>query len=416
MDARRPDTLSFAGKSSPSSRSAPGAGSSRTERRFARNAGLDGLRAIAVAGVVYRHLHLPGLYGGGVGVFAFFTLSGFIITYLLCVELRETGRIALGAFWLRRALRLLPALLLTVLVSMVLGVTVGHQNAFVPLRESLPALGYFANWARVWTAYHPGAFYLGPFDHTWSLSVEEQFYLTWPLIFLALRTVVTRRPVLAVIITLILAEISGAVRFFAWDSAKPEFSANVLYNRTDTQAELLLIGAAAGIVAARLSARAAMHRGLPRWLLSVGGIAGLLILFLAMRFQPPPTYPTRMHAFWTVGLTLLALGVSALCLDLLLNVRGLVSRLLSIPPLPQLGRISYGIYLYHYPVLIYLGRRLSRDTYTSAALVTLITLAIATASWFLVERPVIRLGQRTAAARRTRRDVTDDRRVAHAAG
>jgi peptidoglycan/LPS O-acetylase OafA/YrhL len=123
-----------------------------------------------------------------------------------------------------------------------------------------------------------------------------------------------------------------------------------------------------------------------------------------------------MHAFWTVGLTLLALGVSALCLDLLLNVRGLVSRLLSIPPLPQLGRISYGIYLYHYPVLIYLGRRLSRDTYTSAALVTLITLAIATASWFLVERPVIRLGQRTAAARRTRRDVTDDRRVAHAAG
>ena len=370
--------------------------------RNARNPALDGLRAIAVAGVVYRHLGLPGLYGGGVGVFAFFTLSGFIITFLLCVELARTDRIHLGSFWARRARRLLPALGLLIVVGVIMGAT---QSVSVrhTLHQAVPALFYFSNWHRVWASYHAHSMYLGPFDHTWSLSIEEQFYVTWPLLFLLLMKLCRRRVLLVAAITVVLAEISGGLRALGWDSTNPVRSANVLYNRTDTEAELLLLGAAAGMAAWHLMQRPELRQRLSRWLLPAGGLLGLLILAGAFALQPKPDYPNRMHIFWTVGLTVTAAGVALMCLHVLVNPGSLQARLLSIPPLPQLGKISYGIYLFHYPLVIYLYPRFIHHRGVGQIVIVLATLAISTASWFLLERPIINLGRRRQARHSGRR-------------
>lgn len=201
---------------------------------LSRNPALDGIRALAVAAVVYRHLGLPGLYGGGVGVHAFFTLSGFIITFLLCAELAQSGRVRLRAFWLRRARRLLPALFVTIVLSLILATTLAGESPGVPLKQALPALGYISNWWRIWVDYHPGAMGLGPYDHTWSLSIEEQFYLTWPLLFLLILKLFRGRPLRAAAATMVLAVMSALTRLFGWNSANPVLSASVLYNRTDS--------------------------------------------------------------------------------------------------------------------------------------------------------------------------------------
>ena len=369
-------------------RSAPGPRPVGT--RSSRNPALDGLRAIAVSAVVYRHLGLPGLYGGGAGVFAFFTLSGFIITFLLCAELARTGQVRMGAFWLRRARRLMPALLVTVGLSVGLATGLGKEPVGTPLSQALPALGYFSNWWRVWASYHPTTMPLGPFDHTWSLSIEEQFYLTWPLLFLLVVAGVLRaRPLVAVLLVLVLAEVSAATRLLSWNSAEPVLSANVLYNRTDCIGELLLIGAATGMLAWHLLQHPEVRRRLPLWLLPAAGWAGGLVLALAFLLQPAPDQPHRMHVFWTAGLTGIALGVSALCLHVMLNPHATLARVLSVPPLPQLGIISYGIYLYHYPVLLFVGPLFGSRTGWGDAAVVACTLALAVMSWWLIERPIM---------------------------
>ncbi|MEP7370252.1 MAG: acyltransferase [Dermatophilaceae bacterium] len=354
---------------------------------------MDGIRAIAVAAVVYRHLGLPGLYGGGVGVLAFFTLSGFIITFLLCAELAQIGRVRLRAFWLRRARRLLPALFVTIVLCLVLATTLGGGQAGESLRQALPALGYISNWWRIWVSYHPGAMALGPYDHTWSLSIEEQFYLTWPLLFLLILKLFRGRPLRAAAVALVLAELSALTRLLGWSSAHPVLSASVLYNRTDSEAELLLIGAAAGMVAWHLVQHPEARRRLPTWTLPSAGTAGLVILALAFRLQPSPDFPNRMHLFWTAGLTSIAVGVAALCLHVLLNPQSALARVLSVPPLPQLGRISYGIYLYHYPVVYYLQPRFVDVKALGVVVMVVSTLTLATASWWLIERPILKLGR-----------------------
>lgn len=361
--------------------------------RLSRNPALDGIRAIAVAAVVYRHLGLPGLYGGGVGVFAFFTLSGFIITFLLRAEMAQTERVRLRAFWLRRARRLLPALFVTIVLALTLATALAGGSAGASLKQALPALGYVSNWWRIWVSYHPGAMPLGPYDHTWSLSIEEQFYLTWPLLFLLIVKLFRGRPLKAAVLVLVLAELSALTRLLGWDSAHPVLSANELYNRTDSEAELLLIGAAAGMIAWHLVQHPEVRRRLPLWLLPSAGLAGLVILVLAFTLQPTPDYPNRMHLFWTAGLTAIAVGVAALCLHVLLNPQSVLARVLSVPPLPQLGRISYGLYLYHFPVVFYLQSRFVDNEALGVVVMVASTLTLATASWWLVERPILKLGR-----------------------
>ena len=368
----------------------PGAG-----RGGRRNPALDGLRAVAVSAVVYRHLQLPGLPGGGIGVLVFFTLSGFIITFLLCAEQQRTGRVQLGAFWGRRARRLLPALGVCIVLSVALAASVG-VGLSTTARQALPALLYVSNWWRVWEAGHPGALALGPFEHTWSLSIEEQFYLGWPLLFLLLHRYLGHRPLRLAAVILGLAEASALVRALAWDATDPAGSANLVYNRTDTEAELLLVGAAAGVLTWALT-RDGHHRArLPAWALPAGGAAGVLVITAALLGQPTPDHPGRMHLFWTLGLTALALGVAALCVHVLVNPGAVVARALAVAPLPQLGRISYGVYLYHFPLVVYLLPRLAGRPGLGAVVVVTATLVVSVASWRYLERPALTWRRRSA--------------------
>ena len=364
-------------------------------RSGARNPALDGLRALAVSAVVYRHLELPGLPGGGTGVLVFFTLSGFIITYLLCVEQERTGRVQLGAFWGRRARRLLPALGVCIVLSAALAASVG-VGLGTTARQAVPALLYVSNWWRVLEAVHPGALPLGPFEHTWSLSIEEQFYLVWPLLFLLLHRCLGHRPLVLAGTILGVAELSALVRALAWDAADPAGSANLVYNRTDSEAELLLIGAAAGVLTWVLTRDGVDRPRLPGWLLPTAGVTGLLMVVGALLGQPTPDRPVRMHLFWTLGLTVLALGVAALCVHVLVNPGAGVSRLLAVAPLPQFGRISYGVYLYHFPLVVYLLPRFAGRPVLGAVVVVTATLAVSVASWRYLERPALTWRRRSA--------------------
>ena len=164
--------------------STPGA-SSAVAPSFGYNPALDGIRALAVSAVMLFHFGVPGLTGGFLGVDAFFVLSGFLITSLLLAEHARDGRVRLTAFWARRFRRLMPALLAMLVATMIAGHFLLQDSDLSLLRvDGLAALGYVANWRMIWrgTGYFAATATPSPLQHTWSLGIEEQFYLLWPLL------------------------------------------------------------------------------------------------------------------------------------------------------------------------------------------------------------------------------------------
>lgn len=281
-----------------------------TAVRLGHRPGLDGLRGVAVAIVVVAHAARAD-YGGQVGVTIFFVLSGFLITRLLIEERERDGGIDLRAFYLRRARRLLPAVLVVLAVLLLVGIATQEQLA--------PSLLYYANWSIIDDPHLLGA----SLGHLWSLAIEEQFYLVWPAL-MALAGGLPRR----VLVVLVVggAIVSAALRFGMWDAGY----ARVMYG-SDTRVEALLIGCAAALLFGRLvtpSRRSALA-------------AAALVLLLACGVEQ------QTWGFATVGLTLTALAALAVLLHV-------VERpgLLAADPLRHLGAISYGLYLIHVPVLV----------------------------------------------------------------
>ena len=354
-----------------------------------RAPGLDGVRALAVLAVMGFHEGASGLSGGFLGVDIFFVLSGFLITDLLVTRYDETGRLSLADFWARRARRLLPALAV-MLVAITAAATIIEPGREASLRPALLAAAtYASNWYQILhrVSYFAASGQFGnfgappPLDHLWSLAIEEQFYLVWPLI---LWFVIARLTGRAARVAAALAGAAASALVMALQYT-PGGDPSAVYYGTDTHASALLIGAALALacpVQALVSIPAAQTRRL-----DVAGIAGLVVLAWATGHfsgRDPVVYP--------VGLLLAALGAGALVAAA--ACQGVIAALTSWGPLRSVGIRSYGIYLWHWPVIA-LSAALAGPESTSPWLwlaETGATIALASASWRFIETPVIRNG------------------------
>lgn len=348
---------------------------------------LNGLRGVAVVLVFLFHAGVPGFSGSFLGVDIFFVLSGFLITALLLQEHQRSARVSLKSFYLRRILRLFPALLFMITAYLLYSYLTSPSQWLYHLQDSLMALLYAANWTRAFDLGRPTI--LG---HCWSLSIEEQFYALWPLLLLLLLRLSWRRR--AALIALLLAASWG---WRVWLLAQGASWARV-YNGFDTRADMLLAGC---LLAVLWNAGALQGWGRARFYpatLTALSLAALGVIAFASRWQTAALYQ------WQYALV--ALATALLILDLLARPQSMIARTFSLPPLVGLGVISYALYLWHYPLLHYLGRQ----GLVGSALVwagALLTLAFALFSWYAVEKPAQRLKGRFAAAPERTSEITD---------
>lgn len=343
--------------------------------------GLDGIRAIAVLAVIAYHLNYGWASGGLLGVQVFFVLSGYLITDLLVAEYRRHRGIHLGQFWLRRARRLLPALFV------VLFVTVGWATLFdrtqlAALRSDLPSsIFYVSNW---WFIFHHVSYFArfgppSPLGHLWSLSIEEQFYLIWPLLVLAgMRWIGSRR--VLILITLTVATAS-AIEMGLVYAASPNGDPTRVYDGTDTRAFALLIGAALAFALPRNRVFAPITPGATRLLNIVGGVGllGIFVMFWHTNQYEPFLYEG--------GMVLLAV-LTAMVIGVTIHPGSRLQTILGWEPLRWVGERSYAIYLWHYPVIVLTTPVGVPTSVLRASLQIAITFVLAALSWRYVEQPV----------------------------
>ncbi|MEU9349985.1 acyltransferase [Streptomyces griseoloalbus] len=350
--------------------------------RSGRVNGLDGLRTCAVALVLVYHVAPDLVPGGSVAVDLFFTLSGFVITRLLLAEYARTGGIALFPFYRRRWLRLVPALLALCAVCAALSLTTSLWGFDGAWQAAGVSVLFLVNVVRAAES-GPYSDLTGPLAHTWSLGVEEQFYLLWPLVLLALLRHTRARTVL--LCTAVLCALPVLWRCALWT---PD-AAHRIYNGTDTRADQLLAGALVAVVLARLRADDPRLAALRTW---AGRLAWPALGLLALvAWRVPVTADTGgwTAAWYTAGFLGVAVLSATVVAGLELRPGGWLSRLLSLTPLAWAGRnLSYGIYLWHYPVVRLLASLGLEDGRLPATVV--LTLLMALLSYYLVEAPFLR--------------------------
>ena len=357
-----------------------------TPRRSEHFPALDGLRALAVAAVVAYHLSPRLVPGGFLGVDLFFVLSGFLITRLLLNERLETGRVRLGAFWGRRARRLLPGLFLMLVAVAVAGMVLpGTLDPYSLRGDGLATLFYYANWhfLAVNQSYFGNVALPSPLEQTWSLSIEEQFYLVWPLVLLGLTAVMRRRSPRALLVPiLVLAAASVVAMAVVYGGGSGREAA---YFGTECRAFELLAGAAAAVVL-RGRATDLAHRlaeaSRPSRLLQAAGLTALTGIVAAIVVCRPGPF------VFDGGLALIATGAATLLVASL--GPGPLRRLLSTRPLRAIGRVSYEIYLWHWPVIVVGDQVLHLGGLARAAIEVALTLLLAVASYRLVDAPLRR--------------------------
>ncbi|NHN56466.1 acyltransferase [Calidifontibacter sp. DB0510] len=364
--------------------------------------GLDGVRTLAVAVVILYHLGIDRFSGGLLGVGVFFTLSGFLITSILLSQWRRSGTLGLKTFWIRRARRLLPAVILVLFVGMTMVLLVDRERFGTRAVEALAALFYVANWHTIVSgkSYFDRFSGPGPFDHLWSLSVEEQFYLVWPLLLAALIIVCRGRQVLVAAATTVLA---GGSFWLLSQLAQPGFDNTRAYEATDTRAGGLLLGAVLALLwRPHRMAPGGLGRG-GRTLVDVAGFVGLAGVIAMCMFTSD--YTMSLYQWG-----LIALSVATCALLVAVCTSGTVlSRLFAWAPLRWLGERSYGIYLWHLPVLAFTPAKFAQGNAIVRDLVLVaITIILAALSWALVENPIRRHGF-LGALRRARQGIPDRR-------
>jgi peptidoglycan/LPS O-acetylase OafA/YrhL len=348
--------------------------------RLAYRPGLDGLRAIAVTGVFLYHArpHADGtawLPGGFLGVDLFFVLSGYLITSLLLVEWEAGTRIDLRRFWLRRARRLLPALVVVVLAALVLSAIFARADLGRTRGDAVSSLLYYTNWHLILAnhSYFVRMGNLSLLQHLWSLAVEEQFYVIWPLLLVPGLVLLGRRrlPFVAV------AGIAGSAALM-WLLYKPADPSRVYYG-TDTRAFLLLMGILLALVWPAIER---VRRALPLLeLLGVAALVATVLLFRQMQDFDPTLYR---------GGDLAAASCFAVLVAAVAHPGTGLGQALGVAPLRWIGERSYGIYLWHWPV-VELMRPGVDIPWTGAGAVAAqaaIVLSAAGLSYRFVEQPI----------------------------
>lgn len=335
---------------------------------------LDGIRAFAVIVVMMYHARFAK--GGFIGVDIFFVLSGFLITSLLVREFDSHHRIDLRKFYLRRLLRLAPALILFLAAFASMSMLMLNANqSRSNLVETFIALFYMSNWAWVFQI-HPPQF----LAHTWSLSIEEQFYILWPFMLIGLLRLSRSRRDVVLVIT-ILALSSSMLRFFL---AIEGSSVIRLYNGLDTRADALLIGSLFGVIMSSNFISDRHHYQFERFLKFITPLSVIALLAFCV-FASDQNIQFYYWQLFTVELL-----ASIIILDVFLSRESIVTQMLTFKPLVWIGSISYGLYLWHF-VIYKAMRLLGFHDMGVATIGTFLTFLSASGSYYFVERPCLQL-------------------------
>lgn len=341
---------------------------------------IDGLRTVAVLGVLIYHLNPAWLPGGYLGVGMFFTLSGYLITANLMRSYRRGKGLGLPTFWLRRFRRLVPAVVLMLVTVLLLTIFFDLPKLGENARFSLSSLFYVNNWHVIAEGQSYFDRFAGhaPLDHMWSLSVEEQFYLFWPLVLFVLLKLTGGKRAPLVVSTLVLAAASFGWMAFLFNTGS---DATRVYEGTDTRAGGILLGAALAIALTNAQG----YRIPPRLLTIPAALLG--VLGIAALFWLLPDYSPHLYNWGLLALSAASVAVITAALD----KRTLTSKFFGLTPLRWIGERSYGIYLWHLPAIVFIPEW-ENLPWAHPALVTAVAVALAHISWTLVEDPVRRYG------------------------
>jgi peptidoglycan/LPS O-acetylase OafA/YrhL len=342
--------------------------------------GLDGLRAISVIAVIFYHAGFGWMHGGFLGVEVFFVVSGFLITSLLLEEQETTGGVRLSQFWMRRARRLLPALYAVLIVIGAWVALFGSAQQQSDLhRDLLPGIFYFANWGQILG----GAQYFGnfsPLRHLWSLAVEEQWYLIWPIVFVLL----TRNSRTSAKIGRSVLAVSAGVMLLTWwlaaSSTLTSDRINLLYLSTFTRSSGLLLGAGAAFLWRPWKAKAAgsSRAGSALSVVGFAAVAALIYAFTVVHLTDRSLYRWQLAAVSLLSLVAIAVVVHPAATA--------VRSFFGSRPLVALGKRSYGVYLWSWPISVLCGA--FDGSWTRFVWAMSVTVVVSEFSYVYIETPI----------------------------
>ena len=352
---------------------------------------IDSLRALAVLAVIIYHVDVNYLPGGFLGVDLFFVLSGYLISSLIIKEYRKTGSLNLYNFYIRRARRLLPAVYFMITVGLVVMVLFNEVLLRKSHLDAIFGYIYSSNW---WYIFHKLDYFdsfgaQSPFKHLWSLAIEEQFYMIFPLLFLLVNrkkkskdgTYKLNKNFLYVVLGLILVSLIAHILLFDINNISR------IYFGTDTRAFSLLVGVVGAILypMERLHARVTPQENMIYSVVSLVSIATLITVMI---------YTSEYNTLLYRGGFLLVAILGLIVIISSGKQHTLMSRLLSFKPVVFIGKISYSLYLWHFPVLVLTTpvSEIGNPNIIFVVLRVILTFVLATASYVFVETPIRKLG------------------------
>ncbi|HAR6544376.1 TPA: acetyltransferase [Staphylococcus pseudintermedius] len=304
--------------------------------------GLDGVRAVAVIAIIIYHLNPQWLSGGFLGVDTFFVISGYLITSLLLTEYHNTGKIELMSFWLRRVKRLIPAVLFLVMGVIVLSLIFMPTEIQKVRADSIAAIFYVSNWWYIMqNVDYFEQFAVQPLKHLWSLAIEEQFYLVFPIVLLSLLSFIRRLKSIRIIflILLVISMIAMMVLYV------PNENVARVYFGTDTRIQTLLMGVLLALVWPPFQLKAKVNRQM-RTMIDTAGVVGLAILFICFKFISETNSILYYGGFFLIStVTLLVIASSV-------HPSGYFAKFLGNKVFTFIGSRSYSLYLWHYPIIV----------------------------------------------------------------